>query len=691
MILRTKGLYSSGMVVQHNKISRVHGLAPKNSLVELDYQNQKLSTKSDDEGLWQLDFDGGEAGGPYLFKISCGDEKIEYQIYSGEVWLSSGQSNAQLPMERMKFSYPDEFELPENPLVRMVTVPITWNLDGECDDFYMAPGTLPSESADSSEKKSIPIKWDSASPKTLGSMSGTAYFFAKKLAADLNMPVGIISVAQGGSPISAWLSKNALQEIKCDTDYLSELEKYESPEAVSLKQKELKENQSKWDQEVYTLDEGVKNHWENLSYDECSDWKECSIPGFLNNFSSAGIVWIKKEITLTKEQLQHFNSYKTWLWLGTIVDADKVYVNGSQVGVTYYCYPPRRYPVEKGLLKEGKNTITVRLQKNSSNGKIRFYQEKPYYLFTENVKIAPSASRNVENFKESCPDDGEKISLSGKWLMKVGCSVRDCPSGMFFEWLPTALYNGMLSPCFTQAIAGALWYQGESDAGRAHEYKNLLLGLMRLWRKKFTYAKKEVPFVIVQLPNWSDGMAETSVCENGGWAYLRYAQNQVVEKDPNSALVVSIDAGEWNDLHPEKKRTTGSRAAEQALRLVYKKSYFICPKIICIEKKEGAIIAHFDCGKDSLKAFALKEDGKSADLSKEASEVYGFVFVVKRDGKITVEAAHAELTAECEVTVTLPKDSLVKELRYLWADNPAPVNLYNSHGSPAAPFFFRIS
>lgn len=707
MILRTKGLYASGMVLQHDKVSKIKGCAEKNSKVILEYRGKKLCTNADALGFWELEFNAGEPGGPFDLKLSSGEEILEYQVYSGEVWISSGQSNAQLPMERMKFTYPDEFELAENPLIRIVTVPITWNFTGETDDFYAAPSAENYENADNLEnsesagnaedccRKVLSIKWEAASPSTLGGMSGTAYFFAKKLAAELKIPVGIINASQGGSPISAWLGKQALEETKgeCKTDYFQELTKYENPENVKAKQLELQKNQSEWDSKLNAEDEGIKNHWEKLKLEECADWGECTVPGYIEDFDSAGIVWIKKEIELTKEQALHFASYKTWIWLGTIIDADKAFVNGIQVGVTYYSYPPRRYVVPAGTLKEGKNTITVRLQKNSSYGKIRFYEEKPYFLFTDNVKVAPCASRNVENFCTSyiLPADGEKLALSGKWKMKVGAKIPDCPPGMFFEWIPTALYNGMLSPCFTQAVAGTLWYQGESDAGRYEEYKALLLKLMELWRKKFSYSDADFPFIIVQLPNWSDGHEETYVSENAGWACIRKSQEAAVDLDKNAALVVSIDAGEWNDLHPEKKRTTGTRAACQALRLAYGKNYAPAPKIKTTEIKDNIIKLTFDCEKDTLKAYALKTDGKTADLEKESDQVFGFAFILQADGKEKAVPAKANLISNTSICVELQEDGTKpEELRYLWTDSPAPVNLYNSQGMPAAPFAVKL-
>ena len=197
--LIVKGLFGSGMVLQRNKINCVYGTADGYTDIMMTFRGVTSITQSDEFGNWKLEFSPGEAGGPFEMVIKADAERIEYNdIYVGEVWVSSGQSNAQLPMERMKFTYPREFKLPENPKIRMFTVPIRWSLNGEEDDF---------------EHGENAPAWIAASPKTLGQMSGTGYFFAKKLSEELDVPVGIINASQGGSPIASWLSKAALEEM----------------------------------------------------------------------------------------------------------------------------------------------------------------------------------------------------------------------------------------------------------------------------------------------------------------------------------------------------------------------------------------------------------------------------------------------------------------------------------------------
>ena len=685
---KIKGIVGSGMVLQRNKINCIYGTAEVYSDVIMEFRGTTSITQSDEDGNWKIEFSPGEAGGPFEMNIRCDKNNVEFtDIYVGEVWVSSGQSNAQLPMERMKFSYPEDFELPRNERIRMITIPINWSLDGEKDEIVDVGWESNADEGTKAENISGGVHWVCASPETLGGMSGTGYFFAKKLSSELDVPVGIINASQGGSPIASWLSQKALEEMGDKKEYLKQIVEYLAEGRAAAKQKETAEEQKAWFDALYGKATAPEKMFDEAC-EEVDGWKTVTVPEDFK-VESAGFYWFKKIIELTAEQVRHFDTFKTWLWMGTIVDADTVWVNGLQVGSTPYCYPPRRYPVPKGTLHEGKNVIAVRVQKNSANGPLRFFKEKPYYLFTDNTFVAPCACRNFEEHTESLyPLDGERIDLSGEWKMKVDVQLRDCPPQMFFEWLPTALYNSMLAPCFKHAIAGALWYQGESDAGRPAEYKDMLLKMIDLWRHKFVYGAKDLPFVIIQLPNWSDGWNEDIASKDGGWANIRQVEADVAEIAGDTGLVVAIDAGEWNDLHPEKKKTIGSRAAKEALRIAYGKNFISAsPKAEFCEFKHGRFRVRFDCGNSALVAHSVR--GKRSDLNSESKDkvVYGFSLLYSKKGTEGVIEADAKLIDDYTVEVDVPRGlGDILELRYLWADSPAPVNLYSRNQLPAAPF-----
>ena len=191
-----KGIYASGMVLQRNRVNCIYGVAPEQSSVILSFRGNEWTCTSAQDGCWKIEFNPGDAGGPFDLELKNGSETISYSdVWVGEVWLLSGQSNAQLPMERLKWSYPENFKLPKNNNIRMITIPISFSFDGE-KDFIDSP------------------KWIPASPETLGLMSGTGYFFAKNLSHALNVPVGIVNASQGGSPITAWVDRQVISEYR---------------------------------------------------------------------------------------------------------------------------------------------------------------------------------------------------------------------------------------------------------------------------------------------------------------------------------------------------------------------------------------------------------------------------------------------------------------------------------------------
>ena len=673
MSLKVKGIYSDGMVLQRDVLNCAFGVAKAGSTILLDFRGLNFSSVCDEKGNWKIEYEVGGAGGPFELKISSEGEEILFKdVFVGEVWLSSGQSNAQLPMSRMYYSYKEEFELPANENIRIITVPITFAFDGEKDSVENP-------------------QWFCACPEHLGNMAGTSYFFAKKLQKELGVPIGIINPAQGGSPINSWVNKDVLEKLD-QKDFLATLKTYEDPKNIEEKRKTVTENQNAWNTQIYEKDLGLKDLWKDIPASAVKDeWSTCEIPGFLDLLDSAGIVWLKKAIYLTQKQVDAFNSKKTNLWLGTIVDADEAFINGVSVGSTPYSYPPRRYSVPSGVLKEGENTITLRVQKNSAWGKVRFYEEKPYYLFTDDVKIWPVATRNIEipAKKIDMPKDGICIELSGKWFAKVGCKVENCPDGIFFEWLPTALYNGMLAPCFNHSISGALWYQGESDGPRYSAYSGFLKNMIELWRNKFTYSKKDFPFVVVQIPNWCDGLNEGKSAVIDDWSELRMIQCKVAREVKNTGCAVCLDAGEWNDLHPEKKWTVGTRAANQALRLAYGKNYSPAPMFDSLECCKKSWIVKYNCFNSELQAFAVKN--MAANLGKKSKKVYGFSVLFEKDGQKDFLEVKAKLKGNSSVEVFMPKvEGKILELRYLYGFNPAPLNLYSDEFVPAESFVYKF-
>lgn len=610
-------LYQSGMVLQRNCDNCILGKAGAMESVKVSFRGAEYSAKADKNGDWELLFNPGNAGGPDVLVVSTDSgEKITLaDVYTGELWLCSGQSNMQLQMNRLRFSFPAEFKLKENPCVRVFTVPVRCSF-------------VQQDNLDGGE-------WLSSRPENLWDMSGSSYFFAKKLHALTGVPVGVVNASQGGSPISAWMSEECFPP---DSDYRKILEKCKDSAFVEKSKAETAEKLRRWYEDVDARDKGTAENWAAVSVsadspasarctadvtetatnsgcatsepsvrsDRCdesfasSEWKPFTIPGKLGKSGDAGVFWFNKDIVLTEEEAAILNREKTWLWLGRITDADVAFVNGQKVGGIPYMYPPRRYEVPAGLLHAGKNTLSVRVTLCGGSGPLLFEEEKPYMLFSANVlteswrkALFPAVCTSPAERKAACAKGYVCIDLSGEWMYRVGCTAERRPSEVFYEWGPTALYNGMLAPLFKTAFRGAVWYQGESNAGNPDEYKWLLTSMVELWRSKFTNSPalkdgNRLPFVVAELPLCGirpaapDYEADAERCRKwletaddyvfsgreDCWSAFRRMQAEMARKIPDTELASFYGAGEWNDLHPEDKKTAGFKMAEAAYKLL---------------------------------------------------------------------------------------------------------------------------
>ena len=662
--LSVKGIYGSGMVLQRDKINCIYGTGDVFSDVIMSFRGVTSITQVDENGNWKFEFSPGEAGGPFQMVIKSDAQKIEFDdIYVGEVWLNAGGGNAALTMEEMKFSYPEEFYLPGNLNIRMINVPANYSFK-EKIDYVDSP------------------VWNYANAETLENMPGIAYFFAKKLSVDLSVPVGVINVAFPDTPIVSWISKKGIEEMGDKSEDLKVLEEFEDRNNVA-KAESLIDEADEWKKEL-------SKALPSADFGSTSGWSAVSVPGRISELESNGLIWLKKEFELSQIQLDNFGVLNANLWLGVISCPDEVFLNGNIIGSTFNAGKTRRYEVPTSFLKAGKNQILVKLQKNTKE--ITFIPEKQYCIFSNNFAVSPSVSRNIECQDISlAPIDGEYISLEGQWEMKVGMFTANPPTPALLTSKPTAIYNGVLPACFKYAVAGVIWCHGEADFDRAAEYKGFLTKLITVWRRRFTFWSKDLPFVVVQLPNWAKNGVEGDYESESSLAVIRNAQASVSSLIEKVGLVVTIDAGEWNDLYGEKKSTIGTRCEFEALRLAYGKYYISpAPRYSSVELKDNKYVVKFDCGNSSLHTFQVHD--MAANLSQESSDnkVYGFTFLYQADGgQCLSAAANARLVDANTVEVEIPENcSNILELRYLWADCPAPVNLYSRDMIPAAPFSY---
>lgn len=524
--VKLPALISDGMVLQREQPIKVWGTADAGESVQVKFLKNATPTgvkggklkvaytvTADANGRWTLTLPAMKPGGPYILQVN--DIELK-DILVGDVWLCSGQSNMELPVSRVTDMFRDEIAAYENTNIRQLKVPNIFN-------FHAPQADLPDY-----------VAWKPLTQENVMNFSALGYFFAKAMYEKNSIPVGLINSSWGGTPVEAWISEEGLKEFP---KYINDKRQYEDDAYL----KSIKQTEGlsfyRWNTSLYRGDAGLHEAtpWYAANYND-KDWKTVDL--FSTDWGTNGLNpingshWFRKEV----EVPQDWNGKEATLRLGCIVDADSVYVNGTFVGTISYQYPPRIYTIPAGVLKAGKNTVTIRLISN--NGYPHFVKEKPYKIICGN----------------------EEVSLQGEWKYRLGASMPPAPGMMFFCYKPVCLYNAMIAPLQNYGIRGVLWYQGESNVDRRNEYAALLTVLIADWRS--TFDNPELPFYIVEL---ADFLSKDDISGRQAWAEMRKEQAKVAETNRNTRLIRNSDLGEWNDIHPLDKKTLGQRAAESAL------------------------------------------------------------------------------------------------------------------------------
>jgi len=619
--IKLPAILSEGAILQRGSEIKVYGWASSGEKVTLLFKDKKYRVKADLSGNWEIELPPQKAGGPYDL-VFQGENKITVKnVLFGDVWVCSGQSNMTVPMERVKEKYPDEIASADYSEIRQFFVPTMTNLNGPADDIP-------------------PQVWKGAVRENIMDFSAIAYFFAKKIYDKHEIPVGIINTAVGGTPIEAWISEQGFADFP---DILKTIERNKDTAFINSFRRRRPAPAGRGPSDK-GLTESPK--WYENNYSP-KGWHTINIPGYwedqgVKNLN--GVVWYRRKIDVPESML----GVPVNFYMGRIVDADFVYVNGKQIGNITYQYPPRRYVIPAGILKKGKNTIVIRVTNNYGKG--GFVPDKPYYMTA----------------------NGEEIDLKGTWLYKVGEVYkpfnfsRGGGGGMGFsaQNQPTALYNAMIAPFVDFNVSGFLWYQGESNAGRPGPYRKLMPALINDWRNK--WGNQKLPFLYVQLANFMD---VNYLPEESNWAELRDAQLSALAV-PNTAMAVAIDLGEWNDIHPLNKKDVGERLALGALKLSYGENIVYSGPIYQSHSSEGRkIILEFSHTGSGL----ISSDGEPLNRFEIAGPDGEFVW------------AEAKIVGN-KVEVWSDEIENPGKVRYAWSDNPRDANLYNKEGLPASPF-----
>lgn len=623
-------LFTDNAVLQQKCLAPIWGKAKPYSKVTIvtSWNNHHYSTQAGSDGHWKTRVRTPKAGGPYQISISDGEPIVLHNILIGEVWLCSGQSNMEMPMQgwSVKMNSEEISNSSNYPRIRLLHV-----------KHAISPSPIDSFTA-------VGDGWLNCSPETVKDFSATGYFFGVNIFKSQNVPVGLIMTCWGGTTAEAWTSPQSLEYMPCFSEqikdnkmadchpdtYLKHLQK-----ARSIRQDSINISEQKY----------IGNNGQYIFLDESyndANWTKVKQPGLIEDKEIAnfdGLMWLRYKFdipaTMEKQDLV--------LKLGKVDDNDTTYFNGVQIGHTKGCSRQRLYQISKQLIKKGTNTISIKVE--DTGGLAGIY--------------------GVDSILLSTVDGKEKINLSGIWKLKPTTNYKKFPerlNALTNPNTPAVLYNAMIHPLIPYSIRGAVWYQGEANADRPYQYRELLPLTVQSWRKEWGI---QFPFYIVQLANY---MTRKEKPTESNWATLRESQALVSRILPNSGLMVNIDLGEANDIHPTTKKEVGRRLALLARANTYHENIEYSGPVFHSYKIVGNKIIITFTHAQGLHAI----DGKPLQGFAIAGPDHIFHY------------ANAVITGT-KIEVSSPYVTYPISVRYAWADNP-PCNLYNRDGLPACPF-----
>lgn len=645
--LRLGSLFTDHMVVQQGVRVPVWGWAEPGTEVSVTLAKRSATAKAADDGSFMVRLKPVEAGGPYTLTVAAGSDTVSCtDVLSGEVWVCSGQSNMQWPV--VESANPtEEIAAARWPSVRMFNVK--------------------RDVADTPQDTCVG-EWQTATSDHVVYFSAVGYYFARALHKALKVPVGMIHSSWGGTLAEAWTTDKTLRADTILAAMFPRVERLKEERRVYEAAHE--KQQAAWEMAVEPFkndkgvlperhtdrgNSGVDSGWTRPNTDD-ADWKSMKLPAPWERAAGLdidGAVWFRRTVEIPEA----WNGTALTLSLGSIDDMDVTYFNGQQVGSTgkeianFYAHK-RVYTVPADLVTPGTATIAVRVFDHWGGGGI--------------------AGRDAGLLSLNAVDGDKKdaISLAGAWKYRVEYALPPLmpPAlrrGISPQNEPSVLYNAMVNPLVPYAITGVIWYQGESNASRAYQYRTLLPAMIRDWRT--AWGQGDFPFGIVQLANFMERLDQPAPSQ---WAELREAQLMTAEADENTGMVVIIDIGEADNIHPKNKQEVGRRLSLWAQGAAYGKDVvYTSPVYESAKTVDGKVELTFSGVGSGL-------------VARSGDSLTGFA-VAGPDSQFVW--ADAKVVGTDKVLVWSDSVDLPLSVRYAWADNPA-CNLYNKEGLPASPF-----
>ena len=605
--LRLPAFFSHGMVI--GKTARIWGWGSPGQPVTVVFLGTRYHCVCGQEGRFEVTVAAAGYGGPHSMTIG---EHIINDVYVGKVWLCGGQSNMETPISRTR------------TLLDADIVP-----DTRIRAFQVEKGVTFDKPA-----RDVTGQWRVAADAALDEMYAVPYFFARQLLTDDDTPIGLLCAPAGGTPIQGWLPEEIIKDFPV---YDQALLPVKDPAYVERLTTEGNARVQAWHGELFAKDAGLLAGWQLPGYDD-TGWESRMLLDNAN-LPPHGAVWYRKWV-----KLPPITGMVT-LNLGRVINSVKVYVNGVLVNSVGYMYPPCICELPGELLREGENLIAVQVVGDAN--KLGFVPGKEYALTYDKTYDKTQGE--------------EQINLNALWKCRVGATMPKIEGGAWFYDRPCGVYNHMLAPLLGYSVDGMLWYQGESNVGSPAMYQTLFTLFAAHIRKHFD---GNLPIVFAQLAN----LADPGSTPGENLALLREQQRQCLNI-PNTAMVVTIDCGEWNDIHPRDKKTVGERLALCARRLAYGQDVADSGPVPTGAACEGGLLqVSFNHGT----GLWAKGGFPIVDVVDGADCIHRF-YAAPLGEKLVVKVGHIK----------------PKAIRFGWADSPA-VPLYNAYNLPASPFVMPV-
>jgi sialate O-acetylesterase len=628
--VRVAALVGDHMVVQRGRPVRLWGTADAGEPVQAALADGRASTRADASGHWSLTLPALGAGGPHTLTIQGTNTLTFTDVLVGDVWVASGQSNMEWPLSQSQGAA--EAAAGGCPGLRLFTVIKATSVEPKAD---------------------VDGEWSTCTSATALAFSAVAFHFGQMLQDTLGVPIGLIHTSWSGTPAEAWTPRAALL---ADGSLAPMVHEFDAAMRDPAARADAERRLAEWEAANFHQDSGNEGERQGFTRLESGStgWSPMELPRHWEDSGLGidGAVWFRRSVAIPPG----WAGRDLMLSLGAIDDFDVTYWNGTRVGATgretpQYWSVPRQYTVPGRLVHAGANAIAVRAFDHYGNGG---FGGSPAQM-----SVRPTGA-------------GDPLNLAGSWEYRIerrlepanaDFSTRPRLSGVDDPNSPTVLWNAMTAPLTPFPLAGAIWYQGESNAERAFQYRTLFPAMITAWRD--AWGDPAMPFLFVQLANFGQPAAAPG---ESAWAELREAQAMTLRL-PRTAMAVTIDIGEADDIHPRNKKDVGQRLARQALHMVYGRDITASGPTVVAAVREGA-------------AMRVRFDGIGEGMvTTDGAPPRGFALA---GADRQWHWADARIESD-SVLVSSPEVPEPIAVRYAWADNP-PNTLRNRAGLPTAPF-----